>query len=68
MMVRVSPEEKRTCWESGDQATLYTGEEVVARVDLNMPDLDQILTAPSSPPVTMPAPSQLQRAARQAPR
>ena len=32
---------------------------MVARVDLSIPDLDQILTAPSSPPVTMPAPSQL---------
>ena len=32
-----------------------------------MPDLDQILTAPSSPPVTIPAPSWLHLAAKQAP-
>ena len=46
-------------WLSGDQETQYTGLLLVARVDLSIPDLDQIFTAPSSPPVTMPAPSQL---------
>ena len=46
-------------WLSGAQDTQYTGLELVARVDLSIPDLDQILTAPSSPPVTIPAPSQL---------
>ena len=37
-------------------------------VYLNIPDRDHILTAPSSPPVTIPAPSWLQRPERQAPR
>ena len=37
-------------------------------VYLNIPERDQILTAPSSPPVTIPAPSWLQRPERQAPR
>ena len=35
---------------------------------LSMTDFDHILTAPSSPPVTMPAPSGLHLAERHAPR
>ena len=58
-IVNMFPLAYNTDCVSGAHANAYTGAAHWARVDLSIPDRDQILTAPSSPPVKIPAPSWL---------